>query len=115
MYRNFRAREGASDHDGGRERGGRPASIESKRIFNAGRAAGSGRARPILKDCYVASVGNVTGVTGGVTLGDEPMIRSPEGGVALPEMGQNKRDTEPYIQPNSMIDKSYINHASKSL
>ncbi len=43
MYRNFRAREGLWGNDGGWERGGRPASIESKRIFNAGRAAGSGR------------------------------------------------------------------------
>ncbi|XHO60877.1 hypothetical protein BCC0191_003998 [Burkholderia ambifaria] len=43
MYRNFRAREGVWGNDGGWERGGRPAGIESKRIFNAGRAAGSGR------------------------------------------------------------------------
>ncbi len=69
MYRNFRAREGVWGSDGLWERGGRAAGVESKRIFNAGRAAGSGRARPILKDCYVASVGNVTGVTGGVTWG----------------------------------------------
>ncbi len=43
------------------------------------------------------------------------MIRSPQCGVALPELGQNQRDTEPYIKPNSMIEKSYINHTSKSL
>ncbi len=69
MYRNFRAREGVWASDGRGERGGRPAGIESKRIFNAGRAAGAGPVRAILKDCYVASMGNVTGVTGGVTWG----------------------------------------------
>ncbi len=114
MYRNFRARKGVWGNDGRRERGGRPAGVESKRIFNAGRVTGCGRVPAILKDCYVASLGNVTGVTGGVTW-DEAMTRSPQCSVALPEFGQNKLDTEPDIQPNSMSWKSYINHGYKSL
>lgn len=67
MYRNFRARDGLSGIGERRERGWRRARLESKRIFNAGRATGRGRVGAILKDCYVASGGNVTGVTGGVT------------------------------------------------
>ncbi len=42
-------------------------AVESKRIFNAARM-GAGDAP--LKDCYVASAGDVTGVTSDVTPGD---------------------------------------------
>lgn len=70
MYRNFRARDALTGIDEWSERGGRRASVESKRIFNVGRVVCFGRVGATLKDCYVASGRNVTGVTGGVTLGN---------------------------------------------
>lgn len=89
-------------------------SLEFKRIFNAGRGAGAEAGGAILKNCYVASRGDVTGVTSGVTCGEA----GNGGGNALAiriRGGQDKPYMEPYIQIYMDRSKVDINQLDKWL
>ncbi|SOT44106.1 hypothetical protein F01_460474 [Burkholderia cenocepacia] len=67
--------QGVTAGGSGADRG---AALNLKRIFNAQRRARDDRAGAMVKDCYVASGGDVTGVTSDVTWGRDGFRGRPD-------------------------------------